>query len=83
MAGDTHQQLDIELLTIKLRLLVASADKAEQMGISWVATTVPLRRGHPPRADERLAHRSRLAALAPTGGRGSGDQAAEAPAGGG
>ncbi len=27
--------LDIELLTIKLRLLVASVDKARQMGINW------------------------------------------------
>ena len=27
--------LDIELLTIKLRLLVASADKAKEMGIDW------------------------------------------------
>ena len=36
VAGDIRiNLLDIELLTIKLRLLVASADKAEQMGISW------------------------------------------------
>jgi len=27
--------LDIELLTIKLRLLVASVDKAKAMGIDW------------------------------------------------
>ncbi|MBT2365661.1 gas vesicle protein [Streptomyces sp. ISL-10] len=27
--------LDIELLTIKLRLLVASVDKAKEMGIDW------------------------------------------------
>src|SRR4051812_49966600 len=27
--------LDIELLTIKLRLLVVSVDKAEEMGIDW------------------------------------------------
>ena len=27
--------LDIELLTIRLRLLVASADKAREMGIDW------------------------------------------------
>ena len=27
--------LDIELLTIKLRLLIASADKAKEMGIDW------------------------------------------------
>ena len=29
------QVLDIELLTIRLRLLVASADKAREMGIDW------------------------------------------------
>ena len=27
--------LDIELLTIKIRLLVASVDKAKEMGIDW------------------------------------------------
>jgi hypothetical protein len=27
--------IDIELLTIKLRLLVASVDKAKEMGIDW------------------------------------------------
>ena len=27
--------LDIELLTLKLRLLIASADTAEQLGIDW------------------------------------------------
>jgi hypothetical protein len=36
IAGDIQiNQLDIELLTIKLRLLVASADKAREMGIDW------------------------------------------------
>ena len=36
IAGDIKiELLDIELLTIKLRLLVASADKAREMGIDW------------------------------------------------
>ena len=36
IAGDiTINLLDIELLTIKLRLLVASVDKAKEMGIDW------------------------------------------------
>jgi hypothetical protein len=36
IAGDIKiNLLDIELLTIKLRLLVASADKAREMGIDW------------------------------------------------
>jgi hypothetical protein len=36
VAGDIAVNLlDIELLTIKLRLLIASADKAREMGIDW------------------------------------------------
>src|SRR3954447_23706326 len=36
IAGDIQIiLLDIELLTIKLRLLVASVDKAREMGIDW------------------------------------------------
>ena len=36
IAGDIRiNLLDIELLTIKLRLLVASVDKAKEMGIDW------------------------------------------------
>ncbi len=36
IAGDiTINLLDIELLTIKLRLLVASVDKARELGIDW------------------------------------------------
>jgi hypothetical protein len=36
IAGDIQiNLLDIELLTVRLRLLVASADKAREMGIDW------------------------------------------------
>src|SRR5437763_6200423 len=36
VAGDVAiNLLDIELLTIKLRLLIASADKAKELGIDW------------------------------------------------
>jgi hypothetical protein len=36
IAGDIQVNLlDIELLTIKIRLLVASVDKAKEMGIDW------------------------------------------------
>jgi hypothetical protein len=36
IAGDIRVNLlDIELLTIKLRLLVVSVDKAAEMGIDW------------------------------------------------
>ena len=86
VAGDIRiNLLDIELLTIKLRLLVASADKAEQMGISWWRDDPFLTGdGSSPRRelDERLARiESRLAALAPNGeGEAAAIEAAEAPA---
>lgn len=36
IAGDIQiRLLDIELLTIKIRLLVASVDRAREMGINW------------------------------------------------
>ena len=36
IAGDVEVRLlDIELLTLKLRLLIASADTAKSMGIDW------------------------------------------------
>jgi hypothetical protein len=36
IAGDIRiNLLDIELLTVRLRLLVASADKAKELGIDW------------------------------------------------
>jgi len=36
IAGDIRiNLLDIELLTVRIRLLIASADKAREMGIDW------------------------------------------------
>ena len=36
IAGDIRIQLaDVELINIKIRLLIASVDKAKEMGISW------------------------------------------------
>jgi hypothetical protein len=36
IAGDVKVQLlDVELLTLKLRLIIASADTARSMGIDW------------------------------------------------
>jgi hypothetical protein len=44
IAGDIQiNLLDIELLTIKLRLLIASVDKAKEMGINWWETDPSLR----------------------------------------
>jgi gas vesicle protein GvpA/GvpJ/GvpM family len=46
IAGDISiSLLDIELLTIKIRLLIASADKAREMGIDWWAHDPQLSHG--------------------------------------
>jgi len=55
IAGDIQiNLLDIELLTVKLRLLIASADKAREMGIDWWEGDAFLHRG---RADGALEER--------------------------
>jgi len=39
IAGDIQIKLaDVELLTIKIRLLIASVDKAKEIGINWWQT---------------------------------------------
>ena len=46
IAGDIQiNLLDIELLTVKIRLLIASADKAREMGIDWWEGDPFLRQG--------------------------------------
>jgi Gas vesicle protein len=46
IAGDIRVDLlDIELLTIKLRLIVSSVEKAEQIGLDWWKTD-PYLSGH-------------------------------------
>jgi Gas vesicle protein len=46
IAGDIQiNLLDVELLTIKLRLLVASVDRAREMGIDWWEGDPSLRSG--------------------------------------
>jgi hypothetical protein len=55
IAGDIQVNLlDIELLTIRIRLLVASADKAREMGIDWWRGDPFLSRGQ---KDEALEDR--------------------------
>ncbi|MEM8725691.1 MAG: gas vesicle protein [Pseudomonadota bacterium] len=60
IAGDISIALvGVELLTIRLRLLVASVDKAKEMGICWWETD-PFLNGAGPNAkqeNERLANR--------------------------
>ncbi|GAA2080211.1 gas vesicle protein [Streptomyces albiaxialis] len=62
IAGDIRiNLLDIELLTIKLRLIVASVDKAKEMGIDWweedPALSSSARRRELSKENERLRHR--------------------------
>ncbi|TML59469.1 MAG: gas vesicle protein, partial [Actinobacteria bacterium] len=46
VAGDIRiNLLDIELLTVRIRLLIASADKAKEMGIDWWEGDPFLKRG--------------------------------------
>ena len=48
IAGDIQiNLLDIELLTIKLRLLIASVDRAREMGINWWESDSSLQRLEP------------------------------------
>ena len=64
IAGDIQiNLLDIELLTIKLRLIVASVDKAKEMGIDWWETDPALNRKTGGLADENRILRERLDAL--------------------
>ncbi|WP_311765289.1 gas vesicle protein [Streptomyces zingiberis] len=66
IAGDIRiNLLDIELLTIKLRLIVASVDKAKEMGIDWWEHDPALSSGAKRRelAEENERLRERIAAL--------------------
>ena len=65
IAGDIQiNLLDIELLTIKLRLLVASVDKAKEMGIDWWESDSSLSSNDSRQlADENRELRERLSRL--------------------
>ena len=64
IAGDIQiNLLDIELLTIKLRLLVASVDKAKEMGIDWWESDPTLSTDSRELADENRELRERLSRL--------------------
>jgi len=53
IAGDIQiNLLDIELLTIKLRLLIASVDRAREMGINWWEGDPSLQRLDPSDQDQ-------------------------------
>src|ERR1051325_3489009 len=71
IAGDIQVNLlEIELLTIKLRLVVASVDKAKEMGIDWWEHDPTLSSRHTEMAEENRRLRDRIAALEGAGGEG-------------
>jgi hypothetical protein len=79
IAGDIRVNLlDIELLTIKIRLLVASVDKAREMGIDWWEHDPTLSVGQPDLAQENQELRTRLAELE-SGAAGNGHRAEALP----
>lgn len=58
IAGDIKVKLvDVELLTIQVRLLVASVDKAREMGIDWWVRNPDLVGGRPAEDTEALHRR--------------------------
>jgi hypothetical protein len=68
IAGDIQiNLLDIELLTVKIRLLIASADKAREMGIDWWQNDPFLKGGNGHgELDERLRRLEEKAGLPTT-----------------
>jgi hypothetical protein len=64
IAGDIQiNLLDIELLTIKIRLLVASVDRAREMGINWWENDPSLTTDAQDLVDENRELRERLERL--------------------
>jgi hypothetical protein len=64
IAGDIRVNLlDIELLTIKIRLLVVSVDKAKEMGIDWWRNDPMLSTSEQGLADENRRLRERVEEL--------------------
>jgi hypothetical protein len=86
IAGDIEiNLLEIELLTIKLRLLVASVDRAREMGINWWESDPKLSRSAEDLENENKELRERLdrleRAIGP--GDGNGDSAKQVETGSG
>jgi hypothetical protein len=68
IAGDIRVNLlDIELLTIKIRLLIASVDKAREIGIDWWEHDPTLSSGQRDLAEENRRLRERIGELETTG----------------
>jgi Gas vesicle protein len=75
IAGDIQiNLLDIELLTIKIRLLVASVDRAREMGINWWENDPSLTTDAQDLVDENRELRERLERLERLIGDGNGEK---------
>ena len=75
IAGDIQiNLLDIELLTIKIRLLVASVDRAREMGINWWENDPSLTTDAQDLLDENRELRERLERLERLIGDGNGEK---------
>lgn len=69
IAGDIRiNLLDIELLTVKIRLLIVSVDKAQEMGIDWWRNDPMLTTSEQGLAEENRRLRERIEALEVAGG---------------
>jgi hypothetical protein len=82
IAGDIRVNLlDIELLTIKIRLLIASVDKAREIGIDWWEHDPTLSSGQRDLAEENRRLRQRIGELetGPTAQRSSGGESPREP----
>jgi hypothetical protein len=72
IAGDIRVNLlDIELLTIKIRLLIVSVDKAQEMGIDWWRNDPMLSTSAKGLVDENRQLRERLEELEAGDGHGA------------
>jgi hypothetical protein len=61
IAGDIRIKLcDVELLTIQIRLLIASVDKARELGVSWWWQASPAHERVPPPKEAISRQRSAI-----------------------
>lgn len=57
IAGDIKIRLvEVELLTIQIRLVVCSVDKAKEMGLDWWVNNPAFRAGTPPELPDGRPH---------------------------
>ncbi len=78
IAGDIQiNLLDIELLTIKIRLLVASVDRAREMGINWWENDPQLTTKAEDLEDENRELRERIERLERLIGEGDGEKGSD------